>query len=91
MDAERDVLMQLAAALEAAGAALRQLAQRPAAAEESPLTTHHAPAPAVLTRREAAERLAMSERTLARLEEAGELRPIRRGRYVRYAAGAIEE
>jgi excisionase family DNA binding protein len=47
--------------------------------------------PLLLTREETANRLSMSLKTLDRMVEAGELRPLKRGRYVRFAIGQIEQ
>lgn len=48
------------------------------------------PAEALLTKKEAADRLRVTARTLERWAAAGELLPVRFGRIVRYRASDIE-
>lgn len=61
------------------------------AADASLVAATPAAKPLMLTSKEAAERLKLSTRTLSRLVDDGLLKPLKRGRYVRFAVAHIEE
>src|SRR5262249_52749396 len=87
------VLVQLADALAAVSQALRQLAddERPTACQEPPANQKDQPDQTlVLTRAQAAKRLSSSTRTVDRLIADGDLAALKRGRFVRIAAGEVE-